>query len=324
MACVQDATLLRLGIAIDRFRPQATPLQFVCLTHAHFDHLMGLSKTFPSRQQIPAQIVCTPETMALTMTAVKGLNPESFLRLPWAKPYHLLPQVTVTLFPSHHCDGSSMFLFEIESVKKTTINILYTGDFRYTKPEPLLRTIRVDHLYVDDSFQDITERFPPYEHTLRALKKCVGRLQREDPTRPLFLHSGVLGIEMILRRWSKQNYQIAPELRHTYREKQLEYLLGDQLGSTSHLYLGDYRRVPPQDNRCWIVLSATSFVCPHLVEAESKSLSSQRHRIFFVTHSNGPEIQQLIKDLKPRFIHLCQQPIVCSSPTTTTPATPQP
>ena len=74
----------------------------------------------------------------------------------------------VTLLPAFHIPGSAMMYFELPS----GVTYLYTGDFKFTESEgsllrSFLRTHRVDHLYLDDTWLHLghAEITPWYGHS---------------------------------------------------------------------------------------------------------------------------------------------------------------
>lgn len=298
MACVQDPELQRRGIQVDRFQVarDAPAITAFFLTHAHTDHMRGLVGHF-GRQRRHAQIWCTSVTMQLTRMMITGLEERDFHPLEYGQDDRPVPGLVVMAFPSYHADGSAMFWFRFEADGTEVLNgteVLYTGDFRF---RPEYRELswcdrrRIDRLYVDDTFDLIDRPFPSWEETAQEMVDLVRRLD-ERGVRKLRIHCGILGIEPVLRRVAEVldvRFGLLPELRDTWRARQLVYLLGERLDLTSSdlfLNLGNYKLRSDGLLLPTIVPSATYFLC----QAKDKHETTKDvYHVFFSGHSNRLE-----------------------------------
>ncbi len=280
MACRQDPELEQLGIAVDVFTSQA---RIICLSHAHSDHTSGLASHFGKKLGY-AKIYCTRVTAELVQHTVKGLKANDFHVLPYHRPIQLSSSVTVTAFPSFHCDGASMFYFQTKKSK-----ILYSGDFRFREEMRQfgLGDLVVDRFYWDDTFDEIRQEYPTYEVTLDAMLAFI----TEQPlAQPIYIHCGILGLEPILREMSSildEQFRVTETLQNTWRGKQLEYLLAGKLNPKARLVLGNWKK-DAHDGHWWLIPTCTYFLCP-----TPPPNQQQHHRIFFCTHSNHVENNQM-------------------------------
>jgi len=278
MSCRQDSILQSLGIAVDNFYVEA---KWYFLSHAHFDHMKGLQKGFQHRRST-SKIVSTQITRDLSIFAVHNLKQSDFQLIRYDKPMTLVYNlVKVYSFPSYHCDGSAMFLFEINAQKENNndetpvIRIMYTGDFRFRqsmRDYDILCNFVIDKLYIDDTFDEVTIEYPSYEesikdivHTLKLLIKGADRI---------YIHSLILGIEPILRDVAEQldlTYGLDPDLHETWRGNQLAYLLENKLDSTQlhRVNLGNHKKRQSNQDQ-WIIPTCTYFFA--LIQIKRKTI----------------------------------------------------
>ncbi|CAO3590321.1 unnamed protein product [Absidia cylindrospora] len=140
------------------------------LTHFHSDHYHGLNKSWTH-----GPIYCSRITANLVMQRL-DVDKDYIHILPMDEPYHVLPNVKVTLMDANHCPGSVLFIFDIQvdDIDTCWIRHLHTGDFRANPRmclHPLLRQPEnptIDHLYLDTTYLKAKYGFPAQEECIRA------------------------------------------------------------------------------------------------------------------------------------------------------------
>lgn len=291
MPCGQDDILQQLGIQVDKFSrdrdQKQQDLVSVCLTHAHKDHMQDLVGNYSNRN---VKIYATRITATLAMITVKGLTPDTFEVVEFNKPFKPAKNVTAWAFPSYHCDGSCMFLFECFG-KEAPIRILYTGDFRWNpeiRQNEWLMNFKIHRLYYDDMFDEIMDSYPSYKESFQEFRRVFTDLQMAS--KRIFIHASILGVEPMLRELADEfgiTFSLSDSLVNTWRGKQLEFLLQHRLdcAKPSTYILGLSRLDDVNDpEQPWIVPTCTYFLC----EKNKKPLK-HHHYIKFCTHSNNEE-----------------------------------
>lgn len=290
MPCPQDAELAQRGIQIDKFSvPQGNEVVAFMLTHAHTDHMRDLKGSFGERRP-NAKIFCTEVTAQLAIISIKGLDKSYFRVVELYQPFHTAPGVTAWAFPAYHCDGSCMFLFEIDGRTR----VLYTGDFRWNpeiRKNDLLMSFTIDRMYYDDFFDEITDEFPTFEQSYKDLRKHVVDLFDAGNCEKICINVSVLGVEPLLRELADElgiQYSLSKSLRDTWRGRQLEYLLDCRLicGETKFM-LGVVKFDDEDDTRQpWVIPTCTYFLCGD----EHKQKKPPHHSyVKFCTHANNKE-----------------------------------
>jgi len=281
MVCPQDKELLAHGVRIDSFVGGLGGQGATLLTHAHADHLRNLTSK-------KCRIYCTTVTRDLAMIYRPLLDVSQFITVEYERPFHPAPGVTAWAIPSHHCDGSAMFLIKLKMAKGQEVRILYTGDFRF-RPEMrscrLLTDVVVDRLYYDDMFDEIDDIFPSYEDTVREMHRSIRDLMQRH-TRIVF-NVSILGIEPLLRSLAANyhyKYMLAPQLRQTWRGRQLSYLLPSSVLVDDSFLVLDHRK-HDDGSMNWIIPSCTHFIC----RSKQYEPKPNHHYVWFAIHSNRHE-----------------------------------
>lgn len=285
--CTLDPLLENLGVVIDNFM---IPGRFHFLTHVHSDHMSGLSKNFT------LQIYCTEISRDLLMIQ-KPIDKSRFVILNENKRFLLDETLFVTPIQANHCDGSIMLLFEVDELR-----ILYTGDFRYDREWrffPMLH-FPISKLYFDDTLSNFYQ-VPNYSETVISMKEAIFELREIYGFGiQIFINSSILGIEMILRKLSRdlrEGFSISASLDDSFRGLQIRYLLGDVIVDTPTTLTLGHRQKDDLDNHQWIIPTSTHFLC--LNKKPDFKLIPDNHRyIWFSTHADKREIEKLQ--------HLCQ------------------
>lgn len=313
MPCPQDELLQSLGVQIDKFSVAKTlpqPVHAFCLTHAHMDHMRDLKANFIVRRG-SARIFATRVTARLAMLTVSGLPPSAFTVVEYYQPFHPVPHVTAWAFPAYHCDGSCMFLFEVDG----RFRILYTGDYRWNpemRENTLLTDFRLDRLYYDDFFDEIKEDYPTLAESFAALRQEFVELQAAPGVRRIFIHASVLGVEPMLRELADElglRFCLSDSLQGTWRGQQLEYLLEHRLtcDTTSPYVLGitklddDGHLAHP-----WLIPTCTYYLCGAVHQNTSPA-----HHVYvkFCTHANQQENTLLKVLLSARQVNPCGEAV---------------
>ncbi|XP_045603959.1 protein artemis isoform X3 [Procambarus clarkii] len=178
-------------ISVDRFDGRNLASTAYFLSHAHSDHMIGLSSPqFLDHLESNSGVYlyCSAITARFLQASIRHRPLDPFVRpLPPEEPIKItVPnvaeeashQLCVTLIPAGHCPGSVMFLFEGRGG-----TVLYTGDFRTSvgDVEQILAlhnadgTVKtVDSLHIDTTFchRDILH-FPTREESSSAIGDLV-------------------------------------------------------------------------------------------------------------------------------------------------------
>ena len=165
--------LEEVPVAVDSFNHQPG-LVFFC-SHAHEDHLKGLSKKWQKGPLYTSEI--TKRLLLLRWPDLKITSLELGQR-------HSIPlgsdlEIEVYLIDANHVPGSVMFLFS-----GYFGSVLYTGDFRLHSNHseiailPMLREKKLTRIYLDNTYCDPRFRQPCREEVTAAIAK---RLKRKWP-----------------------------------------------------------------------------------------------------------------------------------------------
>lgn len=324
MPCPQDPDLQSRGIFVDKFLKDGNVF---LLTHAHTDHLRGLTKKFSKKKkELKSKIYCTLITAKLTTMVVNGLTMDDFVIVNYDESFSPVDNVTVWAFPAYHCDGSCMFLFELNNLEEKekdmqpTTRILYTGDFRFhpdMRDNPKLTDFLIDKLYYDDVFDAITTPYPNYAETavrmIETLQSiCKEEEEEEDEEQPICINASILGIEPILRQIADTcniQFSLSSSLQHTWRGRQLKYLLDHRLVTTSEnasRFRLCHRKHDDLQVGWWIIPTCTYFLC---TETKVNDHNEKHIHIWFCTHANQLENNALKTMVGAKENNPCQERI---------------
>lgn len=305
MCDVQDPQLTKHGVQIDSFKGgrKKKDIRHYFLSHIHQDHRTTLTKGW--RQETHGTIYCSPETgdmLSLMMPGITGIR-----RLEW-KTWHKVGDLMVVLLPVRHCLGATMFLFSVDGSY-----VLYTGDFRYEKRTDvawdILSKVRVDRVYVDDTFAQIDAEFPDAFESMSQL--CGALVELDDGKSRVCLSVKSVGAEMLLEAAAKKlgiKYRLDyPEDSPVY--KTLKYALGDLVDQKSNVVLTRPR--DQKDKSCpWITLVCAAKAC----NTTFKSLEGKATKIrevYFCQHSSKTELANFVLTLNPVKVIRCQNALSC-------------
>lgn len=292
--CEVDPRLVKLGVCIDDFTSHQ-PFHF--LTHAHHDHLRGLSKKWFTRNT-NSMIVTTRVTIDL-LVMDKPFLKDCFHVVHFNQWNTIKDGLRVFVLSAQHCDGSAMFYFEIDA----KIGLLYTGDFRFVESS-YVHLKSPDRLFFDDTMQFVDFPIPSLQQSCDYLQFKIA----EFPHGPIYIHSNILGIEMLLKALIQREPQITFCISDKlgFRASQIRYLLpSENIDPHSRLQLTTRDRIDDETYGEWILPTSTHFICKTLNPAFKAQKPSNHHYIWFCTHANREEIEQFIAFWKPKEFNAC-------------------
>jgi hypothetical protein len=281
--CPLDEMLQINNIFIDTFYENDG---FHFLTHAHTDHMNGLSELFIGK------IYCTEITRDLVMIH-KNIPKKRFIVLKLDKIYQLNKDVEFVVVDSHHCDGSIMIVFTIQGNK-----ILYTSDFRFHLEMKFNIHLKdIDRMFFDDTLDLINiPEFPTAKNSFEDITAEILNIREKyGYNTKIYINCQILGIEKIVRRISiylRESFQISDNLLTTFRGKQLKYLLSDNIIEQSNLVLGA-RNMDNLKENIWIFPTSIHFLCLQQNKDFSENIPPNHIYIWFSTHPNKAEIIKL-------------------------------
>jgi len=301
--CIRDALLIKYNIFIDEF---STNDGFHFLTHAHQDHMVGLTKTFTTT------IYTSKITRDLVMLQKPKFTKSRFIIV--KKRHELLPNVFVTTMDSNHCIGSVMFLFEIEHQK-----VLYTGDFKWHQDMNSNRNILfLDKIYFDDTLFSMNYNglYPSKQDTFETMLATILKIRKSDQNAKIFINSQILGLEEILVKLSlflKEQFMISDGLIGNFRSLQLNYLLGkyitseQDITSNSNLVLANKSLDDTKKNQ-WIFPTSLHFLCLDK-NPNFKDIPKNHHYVWLCTHANKEDVEHLKRVTNAKEVIGCQYSI---------------
>lgn len=232
-------------ISVDRFDGRNLASTAYFLSHAHSDHMIGLSSPHfldHLESNSGVYLYCSSITARFLQASIRHRPLDPFVRpLPHEEPVNItVPnvaeeashQLCVTLIPAGHCPGSVMFLFEGRGG-----TVLYTGDFRTSvgdverisalhNRDGTVKT--VDSLHIDTTFchRDILH-FPTREESASAIGDLVEEwLARGNNHLIHLVCPAKYGYEYVYRslherfgmrvhvsRWKYRMYDTVPEIQ---------------------------------------------------------------------------------------------------------------
>ncbi|XP_053202204.1 DNA cross-link repair 1A protein-like [Panonychus citri] len=147
--------------AVDAFNFGLIPgIQFYFLSHFHYDHYIGLKKSFIGT------IVCSPITGRLVMSQI-GIAENQLIMIDIHQPI-MIDGVQIIAIDAFHCPGAVLFLMNLPNGKR----ILHTGDFRASpamEKDIYLTEKPIDQIYLDTTYCDPNYKFPAQDETLQAI-----------------------------------------------------------------------------------------------------------------------------------------------------------
>ena len=208
-------------IAVDSFNHPGVELggpQIYFCSHAHEDHMKGLSKKWRKGRLFASEI--TGRLLKLRWPAL------DITVLDLGKVHHINLdtglEIQVYLIDANHVPGSVMFLFS-----GYFGSILYTGDFRLHQKHAgiaelsMLRDKALSRIYLDNTYCDPRFRQPQREDVAKAILR---RVKKKWPC-IVFISSYKLGKECLLLHLAKQlrcPLMVSEERRHVFNKLNLD------------------------------------------------------------------------------------------------------
>jgi hypothetical protein len=287
------------SVAVDDFSRHA---DLFFLTHAHVDHMRGLTDGFAQ------PIHCTEQTaslLQLRFPRVKTVELECYRSL-------LLDGLVVTCIPAAHCPGSVMFKFESE-----TKVWLHTGDFRF---DP--RMLQEQHLTeraFDEVHLDTTFAWPEFEDipTKRAgTAALLGLIEEHGADKQVYIECDMLGTEAVLTAVqgffkSPAIHVVSEERRNVLQLLGIDGVTADAKASrfhfVPHLYLtgverGEEGYIDRRDPSCLFIKPSMQFFRHKSVFAHSDKpcLQDGVWHCKYSLHSSMAELRQFVSGLRPK------------------------
>ena len=302
-------------IAVDSFK-YIHGVSHYFLTHAHSDHMNGLRPSWNLGTIYCSEITkcLVKEKFGIKEEIIHPLevNETSVVFLDKAR----LVSMSVTLIDAQHCPGSVMFLFQ-----GYFGTFLCTGDFRYDNEslwkQPLLRSVVVDHVYVDDTYFGKNYYFPPRhvvlhelmdklrqvtaDHVFDAVIIAVDTLGKEDLVVEVTKHFGVpvyVGSNRLLS-FHLADKSMAEWVTHDPTVSTLSLCSRTQVSSRMKEEMRANKRVLAIFPTGWNMTGSNGDVC----QVQFMGRGSCLIKCCYSLHSCHHEIVSFLRHLQPRTVH---------------------
>lgn len=190
------------NILVDNFTDEA---ELYLLTHSHTDHLLGLRK-----RSFDGLVYCSSITKKLIEIKRSCFASKNLIPIQYNRRYDINLSTgcsILTMIPSYHCPGSSMFLLE-----NSRHRVLITGDIRgedwwleelksnsFLQPY-ILGILRLDNIYLDTTFSYRGEPYIDIPSNYDGINLLVEQLKSyplDDPDIQFYFLDSVTGIEEV-------------------------------------------------------------------------------------------------------------------------------
>lgn len=190
------------NVLVDNFTDEA---ELYILTHSHSDHLLGLRK-----RSFDGLVYCSSITKKLIEIKSPGFSSKNLIPIQDNRRYDIdlsTGCLSLTMIPSYHCPGSSMFLLE-----NSRHRVIITGDIRgedwwleELKGNSVLRpyilgTLRLDNIYLDTTFSYRGEPYIDIPSNYDGINLLVEQLKSyplDDPDIQFYFLDSVTGMEEV-------------------------------------------------------------------------------------------------------------------------------
>jgi Cft2 family RNA processing exonuclease len=277
-------------VKVDHFRKGA---EVYFLTHFHKDHMTGLRRGWHA-----GRLYCTAETAAL-LRAARDIPEESLCPLALGRPEKIVlgqgaDRVTVTALDANHCPGAAMLLFEHGEER-----VLVTGDFRLDDDmRGLLPELAgVDRLYVDATYDDPADAFPPQQEVIADILSYV----RDAGERMVVVETYSIGKNKVLEalyRTFRQPFYLDPWRWKLYRALGYRNLITDNPETTRFFACGS-RHIDRELGKPFagwrrraVVISPTGWAARNTPWVKGKGFP-------YSEHCSGPELREFVEALSP-------------------------
>lgn len=299
-----SAILIGENFAVDGFAEK--PVRVI--THAHYDHILGLRNSILYSRQI----IATPATHDLILTLgyvsgndLKTLYRNKMVRLSYYEEY-IYGEEKLVLIPSEHILGSAQVLIETHNIR-----VGYTGDFKLGKNTKIMNDL--DVLIIESTYGDPTYR-RPFKNEVEDLLVDIVLDGLEMYGRVVIFgyHGKIQEAMQILRRngiqepflMPKRIYQVTKiaekygfNIGEYYNVKSLkgrEILKSNKYILFEHFNKVNYRRLG--SNTLYIVLSGWMF------EEPIKKLDEYTWLVALSDHADFDELIEYVENAKPKLV----------------------
>lgn len=308
-------------ISVDRFDGRNLASTAYFLSHAHSDHMVGLSSPqFLDHLESNSGVYlyCSSITARFLQASIRHRPLDPFVRpLPHEESVKItVPnvaeeashQLCVTLIPAGHCPGSVMFLFEGRGG-----TVLYTGDFRTSVGDvERIRSLHntdgtvktVDSLHIDTTFchRDILH-FPTREESAAAIGDLVEEwLARGNNHLIHLVCPAKYGYEYVYRslherfgmrvhvsRWKYRMYDTVPEIQDALTPDATEtwvHACDWTINEVEEGEGGDHPAVRQLPCRC----------VPFGVDTAPSIRVIRPSAMFYTVYQSAKEVKQVVRD----------------------------
>eukprot|EP00347_Sterkiella_histriomuscorum_P015145 403358146 len=279
------------------------------LSHMHEDHLRGLSKRSeygnyggPDEDWQWGTIYTSPKSKNILLLRFPNLKP--YVRALELYKQYTIKDRTVMLYEANHCPGAVMFLFK--GAKGT---VLHTGDFRF-KPSMIdyFTNIKIDYLYLDNTFATTDEDFPPQEEAFEKLYSIIEHKRGVDQNYQFHLFCYTLGKEEVFH-----NLAQLFSTKIMMQKDRITKLNAIGMGSSKFVTRDEWSKDKTGD--CFIQVKVMKdlpktkedcdkkknvhFLCMTGWKNQYNINHPRFHKIPYSSHSSYKELDQFVKSLKP-------------------------
>ena len=182
-------------------------VDFVFCSHAHDDHIQGLSSFYQAFPDIPIYSSKVTKELLILQNSPEVLLCCSVL--PWRSPVEILPNLTIELFPAGHLPGAAAILLTY-STPSRKYKVFYTGDFSLSKfqlveglPVEELRGMSPDVLIIEASYG--TARYPHRRQQEKNLVQQINDILNSQKN--IILPVPTLGIAQEILKLLRSHHQ---------------------------------------------------------------------------------------------------------------------
>lgn len=305
------------GIAVDYFENSNEDTLYF-LSHCHTDHMVGIGSLAALQK---TRLILSSMSKSILTNLYPDLEPcLEVIGIGDGQQYTLAngQHIHCTALPAGHCPGSVMFYFQ------ETVNVLYTGDFRWKasdlKQLKILQTVKKDlhSVYLDSTFllPEYNE-FPAQKESVAEVEKLTKRWLEKSPKNRVFLQIPArFGSEFLLLELYKRLkvdmhlssvdqgclLPFIPEMRH---------FIVPQLNDSVMVVVG-MRSTELNPRFQWRTIRPSAMYWTNWRRGDplvkQDGLRKELFRVCYSSHSSASEIVALLELLQPKITRLNVNP----------------